>query len=496
MPQSAPQKSAEEGKTRFSLATSEKIRPELTIEKWPAIWRPAKSKSKPEVRTLERRVTPRAGISATAKVEVGFTQLGNLTTEDQKTYYGLVRQWEITGRPPEHTFFSTRKLAKTLRKRWGSNVIDSTTESLRRLRTTPFTWTNSYHNSSTGEEFEILDTFSILADLKIIRRKTDGHITREAGYFRFHDLILKNLLAHHTKPLLFDVILGFKSEIAQLLYIHVDLMLARNDHYERRTKDLFDDLGLRGVAYRHPSNRRQQLERALRELDGVPLSTGALCSATIERTKDDKDYKAVFHKTRHPPAPETSMPEEESRGGEVEGKATSRESPLTLQASELVARFYKLFHGVEKSYGRSKELAQAVTLIANHGFVQARYIVDFSHIAAPRTNYKPQTFGGILQYTSRALAQLEHEERLRTVASQHLTEQAARDREASAARERIEQQLKSLSEAEYQALHEKVKRDLSAQYPHVMAWKKGSLFDSVIRARMARELEDRDEATG
>jgi hypothetical protein len=35
---------------------------------------------------------------------------------------------------------------------------------------------------------------------------------------------------------------------------------------------------------------------------------------------------------------------------------------------------------------------------------QARHLVDFSSTAAQETDYRPQTFGGILQYTARARA--------------------------------------------------------------------------------------------
>src|SRR5258708_18225007 len=42
-----------------------------------------------------------------------------------------------------------------------------------------------------------------------------------------------------------------KSEIAQLIYSHIDLMLFDKSKYERRTKELFDDLGLKNGEYVH-----------------------------------------------------------------------------------------------------------------------------------------------------------------------------------------------------------------------------------------------------
>lgn len=490
--QSSPDKTTQTNEPRRLGRAPARIRPELTIEKWPAIWHPSKSKSPAQVRVFERRVPLSDGTPATAKVEVGFTQLGNLTTEDQKTYYGLIQQWESSGRPAEQTFFSTRKLAKALRKRWGTNVIESTTESLRRLRTTPFAWTNSYHDSATGEELEILDTFTILADLKIIRRKTDGNITHAAGHFRFHDMILKNLFANHTKPLHFDVILGFKSEIAQLLYVHVDLMLARSDHYERRTKELFEDLGLRGTAYRKPSNRKQQLDRALRELNGVPLSTGLLSSATISRTANLKDFKVIFHKTTHRRTPARIPPQQENRAEGIQENAARNKDPLTLQAGELVSHFHRVFHRLDKSAPSSKETGQAIALIASHGLDQARHLVTFSHYAAAQTNYCPQTFGGILQYTSRALADYDATKREERHFADALAERKAEELRERESLQKIDERLNKLSQPEYTALYQKVRAEIIESYPRLNE-SQGTLLNAAIRARMVRELEARPD---
>jgi hypothetical protein len=480
---------ASEGGLVSTQVAVEKVRPDLTIEKWPAIWRPSKSHNVPEARTLERTTTLKDGRVAKATVEVGFTQLGNLTTEDQRTYYALMKQWEEHGRSPEYTYFSTRKLARILKKTWGTNVIHSTTESLRRLRTTPIMWTNSYHNADTGEELEILDTFTILADLKIVRRKIDGHVTKEAGYFHFHDFILKNLLANHTKPVRLDVILGFRSDIAQLLYTHIDLILARNDHYERRTKELFDDLGLPEKAYRKPSDRKRKLEKALAELQKVSLSTGILDLAAIEKTKDEKDYKVVFRKTKKLSISEQTIPAEPNKIFEIKNKPFRVESPLASQAVELVTCFYKLFHGVERPYPVSREIAHAISLISNHGIERAKYIVNFSRSAAELTNYSPQTFGGILQYTSRAMKEFDYYERLREIANAETAVREAREQRELAESRSSDESLSRLSEGEYQQLRETVVRDLGAQFPRAMETG-GKLFESAIKARMARIMAE------
>src|ERR1039457_6495587 len=104
----------------------DKISVERNLEKWPAIWQPARANTKLEARHFVRNIQLADGRHVQAKVKVGFTDEGMLTTEDQKTYYALVKHWYESDSPETHTPFSIRKLAKLLQKKgWGTNFIDS-----------------------------------------------------------------------------------------------------------------------------------------------------------------------------------------------------------------------------------------------------------------------------------------------------------------------------------------------------------------------------------
>src|SRR5438132_10895144 len=81
----------------------EKIRAELNIEKWPAIWNPAhsktRSKSQVEPRTLQRESTTPDGSRVLSQVIINpIAHLGDLTTEDQRTLYALIKHWEERGK--------------------------------------------------------------------------------------------------------------------------------------------------------------------------------------------------------------------------------------------------------------------------------------------------------------------------------------------------------------------------------------------------------------
>ena len=77
---------------------------------------------------------------------------------------------------------------------------------------------------------------------------------------------------------------------------------------------------------------------------------------------------------------------------------------LTTQADTLVQHFHQRFHGTADVVPSAPALTQARALIARYGLDLAHHLVDFSVTAAQETDYRPQTFGGILQYTARALA--------------------------------------------------------------------------------------------
>ena len=105
------------------------------------------------------------------------------------------------------------------------------------------------------------------------------------------------------------------------------------------------------------------------------------------------------------PAPTAGAPPRTAQAAAAPaGSSPLADDVLTTQAHALVQSFHQRFHGTPDVTPSAKELTQARTLMTRYGLDQARHLVNFSYTAAQETDYRPQTFGGILQYTARARA--------------------------------------------------------------------------------------------
>lgn len=88
----------------------------------------------------------------------------------------------------------------------------------------------------------------------------------------------------------------------------------------------------------------------------------------------------------------------------IEGEDVVSTTQHHPQTAALIQQFYQRFHGLTGVTPTDKELAQATTLLTQHGPALVAFLLTYAHEAAQRTNYQPQTFGGILHYVPRALA--------------------------------------------------------------------------------------------
>jgi hypothetical protein len=150
--------------------------------------------------------------------------------------------------------------------------------------------------------------------------------------------------------------------------------------------------------------------------------------------KAHAEYTACNGRSTSPP---TSTPRREDPGGAPTPPSPAAEEALTTPAHALVQHFHQRFHGTPDVVPSAKELTQARTLITRYGLDHARHLVDFSVTAAQETDYRPQTFGGILQYTARARADYAKAQQ-RAAAEERAREERRRAQEEEHLRRRYE----------------------------------------------------------
>ena len=152
-----------------------------------------------------------------------------------------------------------------------------------------------------------------------------------------------------------------------------------------------------------------------------------------------------------------------------------------------MAYFYLRFHNIKESAPSARELEQAADLIAKHGLPKARYVVEYAFKAAPETNFQPQTFGGILHYMARALADFQQQRHSRQNAQVKAQQQQQEERQLQEERERraqLAQRYQSLPSEEQARLQEQAKANLIQR-----GYKPETMFAAVVNAEVYRLME-------
>ncbi len=391
------------------LVTQEVIRPELNFEKMAQIWQPARSKVKLNTVLIERPNGAKVEMTANSKY-------GPPTTETQKVLYALYQISEEQGHP-RGFYFSSNKIAKILKKKWGMNVQKIVDTGLYQLRGTLFVLNDAFYDGGKKKIIKKINTFNILSSLKMAKEEVDGHTTKEACYCEFNDYIYNNLINGHVKPLRFETLLSLGDDgIAQIFYTHLDLILSSGELslgvYQRRSKELFQEFNLVGKEYLKINYRKKILEKIQDKLNEKPLSKGGVLKIEIKKTKDQQDYLLIANTVTQLPL-KFDDPQPQAKAQPDPPRPPARQpkpAPTPVQApggtpTELVQYFHKKFFKLEGVEPQATELKQAASLIKHHGFDVARYIVTYAFQQARKTNFKVAVFGGIRQYAGRAQAQ-------------------------------------------------------------------------------------------
>lgn len=109
-------------------------------------------------------------------------------------------------------------------------------------------------------------------------------------------LLVTSFERNEVKPIDLEILRGFNSDIAALLYPKIDYMLASHERTELRLDGLVKKLGLTAKRLREKSYRHSKFEGSVNELNGKALSHGGELVVRLEPTADGEDFKIVAEK--------------------------------------------------------------------------------------------------------------------------------------------------------------------------------------------------------
>ncbi len=379
-----------------------------------------------EIRHFQSEITDENGnkqvISATVKPDA---TLGTLTTFDERVFYACVEIWEIQGRS-SRVVFSEREIARRTGVKWGRDTAKAINESLRRLRLVGIDWEGSFFDPTSKSYLTRVNPFTVLNHLDI-KSTCDKGIGKQECVFSFDDRVLESLNNSHFRPVRFDVILSFRSPLAQALYTLLDRKLYGTKEYHRTTAGLLlDDLNLIGKSYKRKSKRVEYLNRVRNELLNAPTSYGEVIEKyEINPGKDDalllvtrsgaaciKGQKIEVLETlqvKHSePSQKASQKPQKPR--QEPKKSLGKDIPIPTQekptegkfeAKEVISYFHQEFGGTMQT--SKSVVSKAEKIVKEQGLKFAKFLVDFARREAPKTNYEPKSFSGIVQYREEAL---------------------------------------------------------------------------------------------
>lgn len=417
------------------------VRRELNLD-FGQFFYPNESRKIFDIRYFQSTIIDEQGNEQTIKATVEpSARLGTLTTFDERVYYCLVELWEENNKS-HRVLFSEREIARKLNIQWGRNTSKAINESLNRLRIVGIQWEGSFYSKVEDRYIEIRNPFTILNHLKSTSTKDKG-FKAQIAEFGFDDKVLENLNCSYSRPVLFDVVLSFKSPLAQAAYNSLDRKLYGTKQYHRSTEKFFsEDLKLLGESYQRKAIRQEKLKEITVQLTGKPLAFGEVIESVeideqrdvliVKRSESSTTAKKTSQKrlitretiettpppckqnkveitatqspsSEHPPSKEeikTSLPENSSPlPSPTPTSPPSNGHSLTKLILQVFAYFLTRFCLQERDI-TPKEKAAIEKTISVLGKEKIKFFINYAHEKAQETSFKPQYFTAIEKYAS------------------------------------------------------------------------------------------------
>lgn len=156
-----------------------------------------------------------------------------------------------------------------------------------RLAAVTFFLGDCFFNSVDNEHMKSLKLFSVFHELELTEMKNGEVVTLDKCRAKIHPLIVQNHFNNFTKPINLSVYSSIpaRANLARKLYVKLDTQFSHKNRFEMTTEQFFRENGLFGKKYDHPSNRKQNLEIAIKQLAGffcpTPRKRGLRCQSTV-----------------------------------------------------------------------------------------------------------------------------------------------------------------------------------------------------------------------
>lgn len=296
------------------------------------------------------------------------------------------------------------------------------------------------------------------------------------GYFRWDDVLFNSFQKGNIKTINTGLYFSLKNYTSKRLYRFVDKKLYNHQSFEIDLFRLaFEKLEMTGN-YQYPSKVIEKLQPAIKELE-----TRGIAEINIEQSRTESGYKVCFSPIVKPPI-SVKQKERETKEKESEKLAP----PTETQAQDLVSYFHAKIDPQSQHKATSKELLQAQDLLDQYGEEKSKQIINYSVKQAQETNFKMQYLGAVLNYIPQAIDHIKkEEERQKKYQAERQIEkrnEEMAERYKEYLRQEIEKHIISISQEQYQAELEEVKRNLFKRYPWAKRSWDGPLVQSTIEA--------------
>lgn len=227
---------------------------------------------------------------------------GVLTTRHQRAMFTLQHLWQkqggrmatANGRRFGTVCCSSWQLEESLFGTHGGRQKDMVRQIVQELSAIPVKIENYVGRDGS---LNTLDVTSLIHGYFASSRKTpDGQIGFPWVEILLGPLVVQAFEANEVKPINLEVMRGFSSDTAALIYPKLDYLLARHDQTELRLDSLVSKLGLSAKRLKERNYRRSKFVDPVAELNGKPLSSGAELVVTLEPTVDGEDFKIIAKK--------------------------------------------------------------------------------------------------------------------------------------------------------------------------------------------------------